>query len=84
MIGVAVGFGVTVVVELFNVIFIGVSSASILGFSLTEIQKAPFTSAKTVSLGGGFSTSSSYLVEISNNDNLPSGIYLSGSGTVEN
>ena len=45
---------------------------------------APFTSAKTVSLGGGFSTSSSYLVEISNNDNLPSGIYLSGSGTVEN
>ena len=55
------------------------------GLSNNEaIFYAPFTSAKTVSLGGGFSTSSSYLVEISNNDNLPSGIYLSGSGTVEN
>ena len=51
---------------------------------MKQLSMHHLQSAKTVSLGGGFSTSSSYLVEISNNDNLPSGIYLSGSGTVEN
>lgn len=43
---------------------------------------APFSSTKTVSLGGGFSTSASYVVQIGNNSPLPNGIYLVGSGEI--
>lgn len=42
---------------------------------------APFGSA-TSSLGGGFSTTANYLIEITNIAGLPSSVYLTGSGSV--
>ncbi|MBM6841014.1 hypothetical protein H6A03_05610 [[Clostridium] spiroforme] len=43
---------------------------------------APFISTQTWNLGGGFYTSENYYVQIGNIDNLPSDVYLAGSGEV--
>lgn len=43
---------------------------------------APFISTQTWNLGGGFFTNEQYYVQIGNIDNLPSDVYLAGSGEV--
>lgn len=43
---------------------------------------APFISTQTWNLGSGFYTTENYYLEIYNIDNLPSGVYLAGSGEV--
>lgn len=43
---------------------------------------APFISTQTWNLGSGFFTNEQYYLQIGNIDNLPSGVYLAGSGEV--